>query len=96
MQQVPSAAPSAEPTTDLNRSGPDATEPAAHGAVPAGSADAPSGESVGQHLESAQVVLAQTVERHARLAAAADGPRETRDHLETAREAAETLDATGY
>lgn len=84
-RQVPSAAPSssAAPNRTPARTGTEST-------------GAPASESVGDHLGQAQVVLAQTVERHARLAAAADSPRETRDHLETAREAAETLDATGY
>ena len=84
-QQVPSASPS--------HSGTPGRRPANTDSVTTGS---PGTDSVGEHLGKARVVLAQTVERHAKLAAAADGPRETRDHLETAREAAETLDATGY
>ena len=93
VQQVPSADPTAPVDADQgpSRSGPQSAD--AGVGEPTGT---PSSDTVGQHLSQAQVVLAQTVERHARLAAAAETPRQTREHLETAREAAETLEAAGY
>lgn len=101
-QQVPSAAPSAGASQNTPRtptshepSGPESMSSGPTGTAQSGTGSAAAG-SVADHLETAQVVLARTVERHAKLAASADSPRETRDHLETAREAAETLDATGY
>ena len=48
------------------------------------------------HLTNAQALLAETVEQYAGQARDADSPRQAREYLEAAREAAETLDATGY
>jgi len=93
VQQVPSAAPSASANTDQGPSRPGSQSVDVGVDEPTGT---PLSDAVGQHLGQAQVVLAQTVERHARLAANAETPRQTREHLETAREAAETLEATGY
>ena len=83
---------------DVRRVGsvdPDETSPVESGST-GRAADAETDGSASEHLGRARVVLARTVERYAELAAAAESPREARDHLETAREAAETLDATEF
>ncbi len=106
VRQVPSAAPNDAPAHDAPAHDAPASNAPAGGQSDANERPDPSGAEVSpgtaagsspdEHLGRAQVVLAQTVERYANLAAAADSPREARDHLETAREAAETLDATEF
>jgi len=57
----------------------------------------PSGNgTASDHLANAQVLLAQTVEEYARRARESDSPRQAQEYLEAAREAAETLDETGF
>ena len=88
-QQVDSPEPAPEQSADRTRSAPSpdrastATETAASGAV-------------GEYLTHAQRLLAQTIEEHARRARETESPREAREHLETAREAAATLEETGF
>jgi len=48
------------------------------------------------NLDAASALLAETVHRFAERAAATENPREAREHLQAAREAAEALDATRF
>jgi len=48
------------------------------------------------HLANAQTLLAQTIETYAQRARDADSPRQAQAYLEAAREAAATLDETGF
>ena len=48
------------------------------------------------HMEAASALLAETAHRFAERAAATENPREARDHLKAAREAAEALDAARF
>jgi len=88
-QPVDSPEPAPEPSAARTRSAPSldpsstATETAASG-------------TVDEHLTNAQRLLAQTIEKHARRARETESPREAREHLETAREAAATLEETGF
>jgi uncharacterized Zn finger protein (UPF0148 family) len=80
-------APSLESTAPSSRGDDRGTAPRAP--------EAAAGDATG-HLTNAQALLAQTVERYAQQARDADSPRQAREYLEAAREAAETLEATGY
>jgi uncharacterized Zn finger protein (UPF0148 family) len=76
-------------------------DPAATDSGHQSSASTPSADTAGQsatsdHLANAQVLLAQTVEQYAQRARDTESPREAQEYLEAAREAAETLDATGF
>jgi len=51
---------------------------------------------VAANLDAASALLAETVHRFAERAAATENPREAREHLQAAREAAEALDATRF
>ncbi|WP_424001664.1 Sjogren's syndrome/scleroderma autoantigen 1 family protein [Haloarcula salina] len=53
-------------------------------------------DDAGAELDAAATLLAQTVHRFAERAAATDNPREAREHLQAAREAAEALDAATF
>jgi uncharacterized Zn finger protein (UPF0148 family) len=53
-------------------------------------------DDVAANLDAASGLLAETVHRFAERAAATDNPREAREHLQAAREAAEALDATRF
>jgi len=53
-------------------------------------------DSVTAELSAAESLLAETVHRFARRAADTDDPRTAREHLETAREAGEALDAVRF
>ncbi|KAA9399426.1 hypothetical protein Har1130_14745 [Haloarcula sp. CBA1130] len=58
----------------------------------------PEGETgdVAANLDAASALLAETVHRFAERAAATENPREAREHLQAAREAAEALDAARF
>ncbi|AAV47473.1 Sjogren's syndrome/scleroderma autoantigen 1 family protein [Haloarcula marismortui] len=51
---------------------------------------------VAANLDAASALLAETVHRFAERAAATENPREAREHLQAAREAAEALDAARF
>ncbi|WP_336336244.1 Sjogren's syndrome/scleroderma autoantigen 1 family protein [Haloarcula brevis] len=53
-------------------------------------------DDVAAHMEAASALLAETAHRFAERAAATENPREAREHLEAAREAAEALDAARF
>ncbi|MDS0220242.1 hypothetical protein NDI54_02635 [Haloarcula sp. S1AR25-5A] len=53
-------------------------------------------DDVAANLDAASGLLAETVHRFAERAAATDNPREAREHLQAAREAAEALEATRF
>ena len=84
-RSAPSVDPAATSTQPAGRSGGAADEPRA--AAP---------DSLDEQLHNARGLLVQTVEQYAQRARDADSPRQAREYLEAAREAAETLDATRY
>ncbi|ACV46933.1 MULTISPECIES: Sjogren's syndrome/scleroderma autoantigen 1 family protein [Halomicrobium] len=84
-RSAPSVDPAATSTQPAGRSGGAADDPRS---------GAP--DSVDEQLQNARGLLVQTVEQYARRARDADSPRQAREYLEAAREAAETLDATRY
>ncbi|MFU1781124.1 Sjogren's syndrome/scleroderma autoantigen 1 family protein [Haloarcula japonica] len=51
---------------------------------------------VAANMDAASALLAETVHRFAERAAATENPREAREHLQAAREAAEALDAARF
>ncbi|EMA03712.1 Sjogren's syndrome/scleroderma autoantigen 1 (Autoantigen p27) [Haloarcula vallismortis] len=53
-------------------------------------------DDIAANLDAASALLAETVHRFAERAAAAENPREAREQLQAAREAAEALDATRF
>jgi len=53
-------------------------------------------DDIAANLDAASALLAETVHRFAERAAATENPREAREHLQAAREAAEALDATRF
>ena len=53
-------------------------------------------DDVAANLDAASALLAETVHRFAERAAATENPREAREHLQAAREAAEALDAARF
>jgi len=98
-ENIEVATPSDEATVQFG--GDDSQAQQSAGSGHQSSASTPSADTAGQsatsdHLANAQVLLAQTVEQYAQRARDTESPREAQEYLEAAREAAETLDATGF
>ncbi|MFB6222748.1 MAG: Sjogren's syndrome/scleroderma autoantigen 1 family protein [Haloarcula sp.] len=53
-------------------------------------------DDIASELDAASALLAQTAHRFAKRAAATENPREAREHLKAAKEAAEALDAATF
>jgi len=94
------SAPSVDPASTATESAatrqPSDPEPTATESVSSGTDATATTGTASDHLASAQVLLAQTVEEYAKRARETDSPRQAQEYLEAAREAAETLDETGF
>jgi len=83
-REVPSADPGRTPDTAQSPSAPDVSD------------EPTRPDTVSTELSAAESLLAETVHRFAARAAETDDPRAAREHLVTAREAAEALDAVRF